>query len=124
MVRIYYLETEIIDNAEVVKGIEYIHGGVLGVEGILRKLTQDTTEDEHNGLAAIAVSWREATADEILQLEAIIAMTYQPLPDPDYDKACGLLARSPPAITMVEAWELLRLFGKRLGYRPQEKGDR
>jgi len=71
MIRTYYLETVRIDNTDTVKGIEYIHNAVLDVEGTLRKLIQDTTAEEHNGLIAVAVSWREATQDEVTQLEAL-----------------------------------------------------
>lgn len=65
MIRIYYLETELIDNTEVVKGAQYIHNAWLGIEDSLRKLIQDTTDAEHTGLIALAVSWREPTTEEI-----------------------------------------------------------
>jgi len=67
MIRVYYLETEMIDGAEKPKGIEYIHHAILEVEGMLRKLIQDTTDEEHNGLIAVANTWREATQEEINQ---------------------------------------------------------
>ena len=37
-------------------------------------------------------------------------------PDPDYLRACELLATSPKVITMPEIWELLRIFGRKLGF--------
>jgi len=64
MIRVYYLETERIANTDTVNGIQYIHDAILGVEGILRVLIQDTTVPEHNFLIAIAKSWRAATAAE------------------------------------------------------------
>lgn len=68
MIRVYYLETELVDGAEVVKGSEFIHHALLSIEGSLRKLLQDTTEAEHTGLITVAESWREATEDEAQQL--------------------------------------------------------
>jgi hypothetical protein len=68
MIRVYYLETEKIDNTEYCKGQQYIHRAILEVEGTLRKLLQDTTDGEHNGLIKVADSWREANQDEIAGL--------------------------------------------------------
>jgi len=34
----------------------------------------------------------------------------------DYERAMALLATSPQVITQPEIWELLRIFGRRLGY--------
>lgn len=42
-----------------------------------------------------------------------------PSPDLDYDRACELLATSSSVITQPEIWELLRIFGKKLGYRKE-----
>ena len=114
MIRVYYLETERIDNTDTVKGIEFIHNAILSIEGTLKKLIQDTTDIEHNGLIAVATSWREATPDEIAQLATLPP---PPPPDPDYDRVCELLASSPEVITQPAIWELLRIFGKKLGYR-------
>lgn len=73
MIRVYYLETERIGNTDTLKGIEYIHDAILGVEDSLRKLIQDTTDGEHAGLIAVAVSRRVATPDEIALLAALPA---------------------------------------------------
>lgn len=78
MIRVYYLETERIGNTDTVKGMEYIHNTILGVEDDLRKLIQDTTDIEHNGLIGVAVSWRAATNEEIELLATLPA----PIPDP------------------------------------------
>lgn len=40
-----------------------------------------------------------------------------PPPDPDYARACEILKTSPAVITQPEIWELLRIFGKKLGYQ-------
>ena len=40
-----------------------------------------------------------------------------PPPDNDYLRVCELLKTSHLVITQPEVWELLRLFGKKLGYR-------
>lgn len=36
----------------------------------------------------------------------------------DCERAMALLTTSPSVITMPEIWELLRIFGRRLGYHP------
>ena len=113
MIRVYYLDTIIINQTEVVVGSEYIHQAILSVEGTLRKLIQDTTDVEHSALASLAESWRDATPQEIAALDALPAV---PPPDPDYIRACEILGSSPDVITQPEIWELLRLIGRRLGY--------
>jgi len=40
-----------------------------------------------------------------------------PIADPDTLRAQEILGTSPDAITAPEQWELLRIFGKKLGYR-------
>ena len=77
MKRVYYLGIERIDKVEVVKGAAFIHDAILGIEGTQRKLIQDTTQAEHDGLISVATSWREATQEEIAQL----AMLPPPLTD-------------------------------------------
>lgn len=37
-------------------------------------------------------------------------------PDSDYVRACELLANPPTAISQPEMWELMRIFGRKLGY--------
>lgn len=65
MIRVYYLKVDRINNTDMVRGSEFISRGILGVEGTLRKLLQDTTDEEHNGLVAVAESWRDATPEEM-----------------------------------------------------------
>jgi hypothetical protein len=74
MIKVYYLKTERIEGTDTVEGIQFIHYAVLGVEGVLRKLIQDTTVAEDTGLSAVAVETRKATAGEIAQLESSKAM--------------------------------------------------
>lgn len=80
MIRVYYLETERIDNTDTVKGIEYIHDAILTQENSLWKLIQDTINGEHARLVAVCVSWRIAIAEEIAQYEAYLA-TIPPPPE-------------------------------------------
>ena len=68
MIRTYSLTTELIDGAEQPKGIEHIHHAILDIEDTKRKLVQDTTDEEHNALVAVADSWRKATTEEAKQL--------------------------------------------------------
>ena len=68
MIRTYYLTTEIVNKVEQPKGIEHIHHAILDIEDTKQKLVQDTTDEEHNALVAIADSWREANTEEAKQL--------------------------------------------------------
>lgn len=69
MIRVYYLQTELIDGVETVLGIEHIHHAILEVEGSLRKLIQNTTEEEYNALILLADTWREASIVERQQFQ-------------------------------------------------------
>lgn len=37
--------------------------------------------------------------------------------EPDYSRACELLTSSPSVITQPEMWELMRIFGRHMGYK-------
>jgi hypothetical protein len=74
MIRVYYLKAEIKDNTECCIGQQYIHDAILGIAGILRKLIQDTTEPEHNGLI-------KATKEESEQLSMGTEYTSTPVRD-------------------------------------------
>ena len=69
-VRVYYLDTEIIDGVERVKGEEHIHDALLEVEGTQRKLVMDTTSEEHDALKKLAASSRLAYPQEQVALQA------------------------------------------------------
>ncbi|MBA7627794.1 hypothetical protein ES703_35263 [subsurface metagenome] len=111
MIRVYLLPVEIIDGTEIVAGCQLIHDALLECteDAGIRKLIQDTTPDEHDSLLSDCISWRDATQEEIDRYHAQVVITP---PDPDIEKAKELLATSPPAITMPEMWELLRIFGR------------
>lgn len=115
MIRVYFLPVETIDGTEQVAGIEWIHDALLECteDPNIRKLTQDTTQTEHDGLVAVAIAWRDATQEEITLFNAQVEIIP---PDPDTLRAEELLSSSPDAIAMPEMWELMRIFGRRLGY--------
>ena len=75
MIKVYFLEAEIVDGVETVKGANHIHNAILecAEKPNVRKLIQDTTDAEHSGLIAVAQSWREATKDELAQLNQMKA---------------------------------------------------
>ncbi len=116
MIRIYLLPVETVNGTEQVAGIDFIHDALLDAtaDPLIRLLIMNTTPEEHTSLVAVATDHREAIQAEIdrYNTEVIIIP-----PDPDYDRACELLETSPAVITQPEQWELLRLFGKKLGYR-------
>lgn len=114
MIRVYYLPMETIDGTEQVAGIEYIHHAILDIEDNLRKLIMDTLHAEHLALAERALEWHDATQEEIDRYNSLVIITP---PDPDTIRAVELLATSPDVITQPEIWELLRIFGRRLGYK-------
>ncbi|MBA7694972.1 hypothetical protein ES703_103588 [subsurface metagenome] len=116
MIQVYLLPTYLEDNTEHVAGETIIHDALLDTteDPNLRQLIMNTTEDEHNQLLSVAIDWQEATAEEIERYNAqVIIVT----PDPDTIRAEEILSTSPDAITGPETWELLRIIGRRLGYR-------
>jgi len=115
MIRVYFLPVETIDGTEQVAGIQFIHDALLDAtrEPNERKLTMDTTDEEHNQLSALAASWKYPSFEEIDRYDALVII-YQP--DPDTLRAQELLTSSPDVITQPEMWELVRIFGRRLGY--------
>ena len=115
MIRVYFLPVETIDGTEQVAGIEFMHDALLECteDPQVRCLIQNTTQDEHDGLVAVALTWREPEAIELAQFNA---REIEPPPSADTLRAQELLASSPDVITQPEQWELLRIFGRRLGY--------
>lgn len=77
----------------------------------------------HTPSGIVKVNTETITDNELAQLDltrADLERILYPLsidPSPDYLRACEILSESPPAITMVEIWEFMRITGKRLGYR-------
>ena len=111
MIRTYYLATEIIDGVEAVKGSQYIHHAILYVEGKLRKLVQDTIDNEHNGLAAIAESWREATKDEVTQFNEMKVNIPSTPPRDIYKELEAIEANLDLSGTQKEAFKVSSLYG-------------
>lgn len=69
-VKIYLLDKETIDGVEQPRGIEHISNAILDVEGTQFKLTMDTTVEQGKALAALAVSTRQPTPDELQRYQA------------------------------------------------------
>lgn len=116
MIRGYFLPIETINGTEQVAGTELIHDALLRTTGIpnVRLLIMDTTDSEHAQLTILALELHDLTQEEIDFYHSHV-MPYEP--DPDTIRAEELLASSSSAITMPEIWELLRIIGKRMGYR-------
>lgn len=116
MIYVYYLPVDALDDTEQVAGTDLIHDAVLECtdQANVRKLTMDTTYVEHDQLSALALEVRAPTDTE-LELFYLSVIPY--VPDPDALRAEEILASSPDVITMPEIWELLRIIGRRLGYR-------
>lgn len=76
-VRVYYLETEIIDGTERIKGSQYIKNAIVDIEGMQRKVIMDTTTVTHNILKALAASSRTAYPEE---QKAFAAVDFTPPP--------------------------------------------
>lgn len=116
MIKVYFLQVEVIAGVEVVAGTGIIHDALLETteQPNVRKLIMDTTPNEHVELATVALEYRDATPEEIERYHAQVIILP---PDPDTIRAEELLATSPSVITQPEMWELVRIFGRRLGYR-------
>ncbi|MBA7662911.1 hypothetical protein ES703_70944 [subsurface metagenome] len=114
MIRVYFLPVEIIDHTEVVAGTEFIHDALLECteNPEIRKLIQDTTEDDHNSLVAVCHLWTDATPEEIDLYNATV--TPEP-PDPDADIARDILSTHPGTIEPPALTTLIRIYAKRLG---------
>lgn len=116
MITVYFLAIETINNTEHVKGEQYIHDAILLTTEVptIRQLIMDTTPEEDIALKALAISYRDPTQAEIdLYHTQVIIIP----PDPDTLRAQELLHTSPDVITQPHIWELLRIIGRRLGYR-------
>lgn len=115
MILVYFLPVETIDGTEQVAGIEFIHDALLECteEPDVRKLTQDTTQEEHDGLFIVATDIREPTQ---LELERFHAEVIPFVPDPDTIRAEEILHNPTIPIPAPDLAELVRIFGRRLGY--------
>jgi len=101
MIRVYDLPVIVIDDAETVAGIEFIHHSLLACteQPLVRKLIQDTTPLEHDGLVAVALEWREAYKIEIALLNSLDF----PLPLPGFTPL-NPIEGIPFRLDHVEAW--------------------
>jgi len=115
MITVYLLPVETLNGCDVVAGAEHIHDAVLECteNPNVRKLIMDTTLDEEIALSDVALNVYLPDSEE---LAIYNAREIAPPPDADALRAAELLAMSPPVITLPEIWELLRIFGRRLGY--------
>ena len=116
MIKVYLLLVETIDGKEVVTGIDLIHDAILQTtyDPLIRKLIMDTTPDEDTALTQLAIGTHYATDGEVALYNAHVVIS---TPDPDTIRVEELLTSSPDVINQPEMWELMRLIGKRLGYR-------
>lgn len=116
MIRVYFLPVETIDGTEQVAGIEFIHDALLEAtaETDIRKLIQDTSQAEHDGLVAAGGISEAATQKDIDRYHEQVII---PPPDPDYDRACEILSNPAIPIPAPDLAKLVRIFGRRLGYR-------
>jgi len=118
MLHVYFCPIEERNGTTFIVGEGVIHDAVIepGATAYISKVIMDTTTFEHEVLVATAISHRPPTVDEINAWNE----DFPPYtPDPATLRAEELLAQSPPTITMPEIWELLRIFGRRLGYNFQ-----
>lgn len=116
MITVYLLPVIYIDGTEQVAGTDIIHDGLLLTteDPNYRKLIMNTTAEEHEDLSLFAIEARDATQEEIDLYNAQVVILP---PDPDAIRAKEILTTSPDAIAMPEIWELLRIYGRRFGYR-------
>jgi len=116
MIRVYSLPVETIEGIETVAGIDIIHDALLECteNPDTRRLIMNTTDLEHQSLLTFPCHWREPTDAELVLYHSLVVISQD---SPDTIRAQELLAASPDVITMPEIWELLRIFGRRLGYR-------
>jgi len=117
MYRVYHLSLIKVDGADTIAGAEFIHDAIIYTtpDPDIRELLMNTTPDEDQSLTALALGVRDATQEEIDTLDVENATTSPP--SQDTLRAQELLESSPDAITQPEIWELLRIIGRRLGYR-------
>jgi len=115
MITTYLLPVLITNGTEQVAGSELIHDALLlTTENPLeRKLIMDTTPLEHSAISALTIEHYPSTQEEQdLYTSTVVIAT----PSPDTLRAEELLTSSPDVITQPEMWELVRIFGRALGY--------
>lgn len=115
MILVYLLPVNTVNGTEVVAGIEFIHDALLLATELVdvRKLIQDTTQAEHDGLFLVALDINDPTAEELALFNA---REINPPPTPDYLRACEILSNPNIPIPAPDLAALVRIFGRRLGY--------
>ncbi|MBA7701519.1 hypothetical protein ES703_110259 [subsurface metagenome] len=116
MIRVYILPVRVSDGVESVLGTDIIHDALLLATPFpdLRKLIMDTSVEEHEQLELRS---EESGTPTQADIDAYNAQVEILPPDPDTIRAEEILSNSPDVITQPELWELVRIFGRRLGYR-------
>ncbi|MBA7659129.1 hypothetical protein ES703_67094 [subsurface metagenome] len=116
MITIYFLPVVSANNTDTVAGVDLMHDGILEAteDPLTRKLIMNTTAQEDALLTPLAIETRYPTPDEVEQYLSQVVIVP---PDPDTVRAEELLATSPQVITQPDIWELLRIYGRRHGYR-------
>lgn len=115
---VYFLPWSGNDFTNVILKEQLIHHAiVLPTDDIdIRKVIMNTNALTHDRLCFVAHSWRLPTTEE--RDEYASAAIFPPQ-DPDLLICEELLGQSSEAITQPEIWQLLRIFGRRLGlYHP------
>lgn len=115
MISVYFLPVIIANGVEQVAGIEYIHDALLETtdDPMVRKLTQDTNQVEYDHLYPLSMEAYDATQEEIDLYHAVVII---PPVDPYYIRACEILSNPAIPIPAPHLAELVRIFGRRLGY--------
>jgi len=116
MIRVYHLPVERLDDGDIMAGIQYVHDALIEttISPWIKRVIMDTDFAEHATLLIYAIDWNIPTPEELARFEALPLI---PPPSVDYLRACEILHNPNLPINAVEIAELLRLFGRRLGYR-------
>lgn len=116
MIRVYFLPVETIDGTDIVAGIEWMHDALLECteEPNVRKLIMDCTLEERDIFHPLAIEARDPSQEEIDRYNAQVIPF---VPDPDTIRAEEILHNPTLPIPAPDLADLVRIFGRRLGYR-------
>ena len=116
MIIVYFLPVETVNGAEQVAGTDIIHDALLLTtdQPDVRKLIMDPTPAEHTALASLALLNRLPSQAETDLYNSEITPF---VPDPDTIRAEEILSNPAIPIPAPDLAELVRIFGRRLGYR-------
>jgi len=115
MIRVYDLQSTIIEGVDTVACIDLIHDALLQITETpgVRRLIMYTSNEEHDALQAVALQVREPTQAELELYNGTVTIFVK---DSDTLRIEELLHQSPPVITQPEMWEAIRIIARRLGY--------